>query len=148
MARQFLEHIYVSETGKVMARSSPMSTGNYCESTPSPDVFGLIKRKLVRVQANIEQNCKNVFQAVQGIGQQTPVKRRLGNRNSNNNVNDHDLSLPWPCQEHIEMAQFFGQGSGKGHHYLPCQLYNPTWCDYCGDFIWGISKQCVKCTSK
>ncbi|ESO82339.1 hypothetical protein LOTGIDRAFT_81505, partial [Lottia gigantea] len=34
---------------------------------------------------------------------------------------------------------------GQGHNFVPCQLFNPTWCDNCGDFIWGLSKQCVKC---
>lgn len=34
---------------------------------------------------------------------------------------------------------------GRGHSFLPCHLRNPTWCDCCGEFIWGLFKQCVRC---
>lgn len=37
---------------------------------------------------------------------------------------------------------------GRGHSFLPCHLRNPTWCDCCGEFIWGLFKQCVRCKSK
>ena len=37
---------------------------------------------------------------------------------------------------------------GKGHNFVLVHLRSPSWCDKCGDFIWGISKQCLKCTSK
>ena len=37
---------------------------------------------------------------------------------------------------------------GRGHAFLPCHLRNPTWCDCCGDFIWGLFKQCVRCKSE
>lgn len=37
---------------------------------------------------------------------------------------------------------------GRGHCFQPIQLATPTWCDQCGDFIWGISKQCLKCQRK
>ncbi|KAK2158044.1 hypothetical protein LSH36_178g04099 [Paralvinella palmiformis] len=35
---------------------------------------------------------------------------------------------------------------GKGHNFVLVHLRSPSWCDKCGDFIWGISKQCLKCT--
>lgn len=50
-------------------------------------------------------------------------------------------------QEHIEMA-LLSQGElrlGVGHDFVLKQLSNPTWCDKCGDFIWGVYKQCLKC---
>lgn len=36
---------------------------------------------------------------------------------------------------------------GIGHHFQPAQLRNPTWCDRCGDFVWGLykSEQCFRC---
>lgn len=34
---------------------------------------------------------------------------------------------------------------GSGHSFIQHQLRNPTWCDCCGEFIWGIFKQCVRC---
>lgn len=34
---------------------------------------------------------------------------------------------------------------GSGHEFHVVQLNNPTWCDKCGDFIWGSYKQAVKC---
>lgn len=37
---------------------------------------------------------------------------------------------------------------GRGHSFVPFQLRNPTWCDLCGEFIWGLYKQCVRCKSE
>jgi hypothetical protein len=66
-----------------------------------------------------------------------------------------------PSDEHIEMAHFengigdYGEYAGtllrapaKGHDFQAQQLSHPTWCDECGDFIWGVYKQCLKCNSK
>ena len=125
----------------VMMAANHSVTG-MCE-TSSPDMFGAIKQKLVRVQANIGQNYKNVIQGIM------PFIRNL----------DESTSPPVPTftctnaclhPEHIEMAQLHLQRQiqGKGHDFSPCQLTNPTWCDKCGDFIWGLSKDCLRCKSK
>ncbi len=56
--------------------------------------------------------------------------------------------------EHIELQQMDGFSwtgqpeAGKGHDFKQVQLKNSTWCDKCGDFIWGIYKQCLVCKSK
>ncbi|CAI4221356.1 unnamed protein product [Auanema sp. JU1783] len=34
---------------------------------------------------------------------------------------------------------------GEGHTFQCINLLHPTWCDKCGDFIWGILRQAVKC---
>ncbi|XP_068701835.1 ras association domain-containing protein 1-like [Montipora capricornis] len=34
---------------------------------------------------------------------------------------------------------------GRGHSFISLHLRNPTWCDCCGEFIWGLFKQCVRC---
>ena len=34
-----------------------------------------------------------------------------------------------------------------GHRFISASLSQPTWCDKCGDFIWGVYKQCLICTS-
>lgn len=63
--------------------------------------------------------------------------------------------------EHIEMAHFengieeYGEYSdgtilrapSKGHDFQAQQLSHPTWCDECGDFIWGVYKQCLTCNN-
>ncbi|XP_029006411.1 ras association domain-containing protein 1-like isoform X1 [Betta splendens] len=36
---------------------------------------------------------------------------------------------------------------GEGHHFLPCSHAQPTWCDLCGDFIWGLYKQSLRCVN-
>ncbi|GAA6078292.1 ras association domain-containing protein 1-like isoform X1 [Tachysurus ichikawai] len=38
--------------------------------------------------------------------------------------------------------------TGEGHDFLPCSHAQPTWCDLCGDFIWGVYKQSLRCASK
>jgi len=35
-----------------------------------------------------------------------------------------------------------------GHAFVSVNLHAPTWCDNCGDFIWGVYKKCLICTSK
>jgi hypothetical protein len=37
---------------------------------------------------------------------------------------------------------------GRGHGFISFQLRNPTWCDLCGEFIWGLYKQCLQCKSE
>ncbi|TMS38146.1 hypothetical protein L596_004935 [Steinernema carpocapsae] len=34
---------------------------------------------------------------------------------------------------------------GKGHEFSTLALIHPTWCDKCGDFIWGFLQQAVRC---
>ncbi|XP_006822469.1 ras association domain-containing protein 1-like [Saccoglossus kowalevskii] len=34
---------------------------------------------------------------------------------------------------------------GAGHLFEPCSLINATWCDKCGDFIWGVYKRSLRC---
>jgi len=36
----------------------------------------------------------------------------------------------------------------RGHCFISASLRSPTWCDRCGDFIWGVYKQCLICTSE
>uniref|UniRef100_UPI003AAC147A ras association domain-containing protein 1 isoform X2 n=1 Tax=Centroberyx gerrardi TaxID=166262 RepID=UPI003AAC147A len=34
---------------------------------------------------------------------------------------------------------------GEGHDFQPCSHTHLTWCDLCGDFIWGLYKQSLRC---
>ncbi|XP_071083446.1 ras association domain-containing protein 1-like isoform X1 [Haliotis cracherodii] len=139
MAREYFEDIYIQEVEKVMAAANSVS-GNCSEST-SPDIFNAIKRRIVKVQANIGQNYKNVMQ---GIGLQ--LKKRNDSRSNDDDT--HVLNLANSCfyQEHIEMESIDSEGRlGRGHDFVTCQLTNPTWCDKCGDFIWGLYKECLRC---
>lgn len=38
--------------------------------------------------------------------------------------------------------------AGEGHDFQPCSHTQPTWCDLCGDFIWGLYKQSLRCVSE
>ena len=50
--------------------------------------------------------------------------------------------------EQLEMVDMdSSKGSNHGHVFISASLSQPTWCDKCGDFIWGIYKQCLICTS-
>lgn len=43
---------------------------------------------------------------------------------------------------------FTGEAGGKGHDFQPCSHTQLTWCDLCGDFIWGLYKQSLHCASE
>ena len=53
--------------------------------------------------------------------------------------------------ENIELHHLDGfifssqKEKGRGHSFQCLQLSTPTWCDKCGDFIWGVYKQCLRC---
>ncbi|PVD25343.1 hypothetical protein C0Q70_15843 [Pomacea canaliculata] len=113
--------------------------GNCSENNnSSPYVLEVIKRKLGRVQANFENNCKSVIQAI------SPGKRKSSSGGRPNSL--YDSEAEWqPFPEHIEMALMKQRGRGRGHDFVDVQLNNPTWCDKCGDFIWGLYKQCQRC---
>ncbi|XP_048403489.1 ras association domain-containing protein 1 isoform X2 [Stegostoma tigrinum] len=36
---------------------------------------------------------------------------------------------------------------GEGHDFNPCTQTQPSWCDLCGDFIWGLYKQSLQCAN-
>ncbi|KHJ96450.1 phorbol esters/diacylglycerol binding domain protein [Oesophagostomum dentatum] len=38
-----------------------------------------------------------------------------------------------------------GGTKADGHNFISITLMHPTWCDKCGDFIWGLLKQACKC---
>ncbi|KAM6980762.1 signal transducer and activator of transcription 3-like [Aplochiton taeniatus] len=37
--------------------------------------------------------------------------------------------------------------AGEGHDFQPCSHTQLTWCDLCGDFIWGLYKQSLRCAN-
>ncbi|XP_030633307.1 ras association domain-containing protein 1-like [Chanos chanos] len=39
------------------------------------------------------------------------------------------------------------EDTGEGHNFQPCSHAHPTWCDLCGDFIWGVYKQSLRCSN-
>jgi len=56
--------------------------------------------------------------------------------------------------EAIEMSPMFppgeGSGGGEGHTWREVGSHNPTWCDLCGELIWGLydtgAWQCGSCS--
>ncbi len=48
------------------------------------------------------------------------------------------------------IAEAAGEGqTGEGHSFEPSGSFNPTWCDLCGDLVWGLydtgASRCVHC---
>ncbi|TRZ01605.1 hypothetical protein DNTS_022962 [Danionella cerebrum] len=35
---------------------------------------------------------------------------------------------------------------GRGHEFHPCSQTQLSWCDLCGEFIWGLYRQSLRCT--
>ncbi|TRY73746.1 hypothetical protein TCAL_00976 [Tigriopus californicus] len=61
----------------------------------------------------------------------------------------------YEAYEHFEMSSFpsipeaEGQ-TGEGHCFQVLGTFNPTWCDLCGDLIWGLydtgASKCIHCS--
>jgi hypothetical protein len=52
-----------------------------------------------------------------------------------------DSSTSFEIEEQIEMVPFqHGEvvGRGEGHEWAEGGSHNPTWCDLCGELIWGL----------
>ncbi|KAG7272974.1 hypothetical protein CRUP_021479, partial [Coryphaenoides rupestris] len=47
----------------------------------------------------------------------------------------------------VEGPLFHPADSGQGHNFQPCSYTHLTWCDLCGDFIWGLYKHSLCCTN-
>lgn len=48
----------------------------------------------------------------------------------------------------IEAPSRHTNETGMGHDFQPYSHAHLTWCDLCGEFIWGLYKQSLRCTSK
>ena len=134
MAREFLENLILSEMERLAANSSAGQSTVDEAGTQDGDIFDAIKNGL--------KNYKSIFGLL-------PFRRK--------GKNEDEQCLQE--QEHIEMAHLDCIGDGefqgtllrapaRGHDFRAQQLSNPTWCDACGNFIWGVYKQCLKCESK
>ncbi|KAK7916618.1 hypothetical protein WMY93_012379 [Mugilogobius chulae] len=52
--------------------------------------------------------------------------------------------------DRVSIETALSERTGLGHDFQPFRQTQPTWCDLCGDFIWGLYKQqslrCSKCS--
>lgn len=46
----------------------------------------------------------------------------------------------------IEGLRLHTSGAVVGHDFQPCARAHLTWCDLCGEFIWGLYKQSLRCS--
>lgn len=63
---------------------------------------------------------------------------------------DFDFIDTLSFQDFDDYEQEYKQSElGEGHSFVPTRLFHVvTWCDKCGDIIWGFHKQCLRCNSK
>ncbi|KAF7665464.1 hypothetical protein LDENG_00142620 [Lucifuga dentata] len=47
----------------------------------------------------------------------------------------------------IEAPLSHTEDAGVGHDFQPCSYTHLTWCDLCGEFIWGLYKQSLCCAN-
>ncbi|KAG8182117.1 hypothetical protein JTE90_002612 [Oedothorax gibbosus] len=88
-----------------------------------------------------------------GILQSFALPRPFRKRNkSKDRYSDSDVAGSMRPRELIELASFGvvelePAERGVGHRFHLSNLKNPTWCDCCGDFIWGLynSTDCLRC---
>lgn len=107
-----------------------LPNGDACDAEENPvDMFGVLKQGFTRLS-------ESLF----GWGSKPPMRKSKSA--------DHCLEDDGQIGEGFEMAHFQRQHSElktKGHDFVLQHLSNPTWCDECGDFIWGLYKQCLRC---
>lgn len=86
----------------------------------------------------------HAFQSAISFGKRSRSKERSRQRTSDTNEIGNADTLRF---EHIELAQFSHieldldpSQTGAGHSFVTAELQTPTWCDLCGEFIWGVCK--------
>ncbi|XP_071818281.1 ras association domain-containing protein 1-like [Apostichopus japonicus] len=62
---------------------------------------------------------------------------------------DFDFIDTLSFQDFDDYEQEYKQSElGEGHSFVPTRLFHVvTWCDKCGDIIWGFHKQCLRCNN-
>lgn len=108
--------------------------GELARSVSLPNVQDVGKPHAATKQVNpVKEFISNFVSRGRGPKKRAPIRH---------SVTAEDFTI---AEEKVEVKR---QNSGKGHVFLPCHLRNPTWCDLCGEFIWGLFKQSVRCKSK
>ena len=109
------------------------------------DVLSVLKRKFFSISEGFEFG--NLMQGLNPFGAKNTSpssKSQERGRKSRSASADHE--------ELIELNSYAHDGefelSLKGHEFCSQQLTHPTWCDECGDFIYGVYKQCLRCRCK
>ncbi|KAK2173290.1 hypothetical protein NP493_885g00006 [Ridgeia piscesae] len=143
-------------TSSVAHRRRPRSTGDVddhaCYGNHSDIDKEYDSDMISHVRRKISNNFQHYSNLLQGLA--LPMLFRESRVRRESERDNEDLLDGFEFVESIELHDMEGfifdseREIGQGHNFLPVQLQAPTWCDKCGDFIWGVYKQCLTCSSK
>lgn len=100
--------------------------------------------------SNLITSGVNFFDALRKKTPSTPTP----DTSTTSSLSSCSLAATSSVGEAIEMAAFPDplpeDGTGAGHSWIEVGTHNPTWCDLCGEMIWGLYSvgawQCSNCS--
>jgi len=136
--------LYKTLPGPLRAKEEKRKNSDHHTHSP---LFGL---NLNLNFSNLITSGVNFFDALRKKTPSTPTP----DNSSSSSISSCSLAATSSLGEAIEMTAFPElrpeDGTGAGHTWIEVGTHNPTWCDLCGEMIWGLyavgAWQCSNCS--